>query len=190
MRLGQTARQRWAFRKARDLLGSWAIRMLTYDRHGELAECEAIVKELGFNAGDAVMRRADKVAATISGFTQSHVILRIESGLISGTAKVLAKSFSKKEWTHCAAKKEVEEVQEPGALIKGSCACFQFAFFIPFVGGVGISFGQLELAGALAAPDWQPCGVWSAVSQGQDHCCVAAGRAQALGHLAALDHPG
>ncbi|CAJ1386593.1 unnamed protein product, partial [Effrenium voratum] len=86
--------------------------MLTYDRHGELAECEAIVKELGFNAGDAVMRRADKVAATISGFTQSHVILRIESGLISGTAKVLAKSFSKKEWTHCAAKKEVEEVQE------------------------------------------------------------------------------
>ena len=110
--------------------------MLTYDRHGELAECEAIVKELGFNAGDAVMRRADKVAATISGFTQSHVILRIESGLISGTAKVLAKSLAKKEWTHCAAKKEVEEVQEPGTLIKGSCACFQFAFFTPSVGGV------------------------------------------------------
>ena len=75
MRLGQTARQRWAFRKARDLLTSRAIRTLTYDRRGELAECEAIVNELGFNAGDAVMRRADKVAATISGFTQSHVIL-------------------------------------------------------------------------------------------------------------------
>ena len=145
---------RWAF-------AARALRMLTYNTSGELAECQSLLKEQGFDIGQHVMRKADQITGTITGFTQNHVVLSIESGMISGTCKVLAAAFSKREWTHSVPKKQVEELQDLG-WVKGAVLLIESMFkshnnMTPcFFLCVFLWCFSTCLPGTLAAPDLKP----------------------------------
>lgn len=97
------------------------LRVRDRDQDGQLLTEEAsLVAELGFRVGQPVIRKQDKVTATIVALKGDKVTLDICDGPISGTATVSAESFRKGQWKILKsvpeAKLEVTDVPAHSAL--------------------------------------------------------------------------
>lgn len=83
------------------------LRMRTYDSEGRLQSQAELLKEIGFAAGQHVIRKGDMCYAQIISLEKDHAILTINGE----TCKVSATSFLAGEWTRYVPKQEATELQ-------------------------------------------------------------------------------
>ena len=82
-----------------------------YDESGQLTEAGQLVREAGFVVGASVCRKRDNTAGVITGFQGDSVILHVSDGALTGSCRVLARSFLKKEWSKFTPKQEAMPVE-------------------------------------------------------------------------------
>ena len=74
------------------------LRIRDVNLDGQLSNECTVVRDLGFDVGQAIVRKADKLKAVITGLSGNSVTINVEDGPISGLAQVAARSFRQGEW--------------------------------------------------------------------------------------------
>ena len=89
------------------------LRPREYGATGHLKNNATVLKELGFQVGQYITRRKDKVVARIVDMGNDEVTIDVEEGPITGMAKVSLTSFvEKKEWKTMSKDPQVPQVLE------------------------------------------------------------------------------
>lgn len=80
--------------------GMWLhARQREYGDSGQLKNNATMLQELGFEVGQFITRRKDKIVAKITAMDTDHVTIHVDEGPFTGLAQVSLKSFlEKKEW--------------------------------------------------------------------------------------------
>ena len=93
-------------------LDSWPalLRKRDFDADGKLTDPSTLLKECGFEIGQFVRRKKDKVLCKIHEVQGEQVLLSIEDGPLTGMAHVATTSFLKGEWKMVQAPSEAEMV--------------------------------------------------------------------------------
>lgn len=65
---------------------------------GKVSEEVSLVRELGFEVGQAVMRKQDKIKGTIEAMAGDKITINVDDGPITGRAHVSTEGFRKGHW--------------------------------------------------------------------------------------------
>lgn len=74
------------------------VRIRDVDDEGKISAEVSLVREMGFEVGQPVMRKLDKVKGTIAEMSGDKITINVDDGPITGRAQVSAEGFRKGQW--------------------------------------------------------------------------------------------